>query len=531
MKTNDSVLSRVNRAFVNAKSVCLTKHEIDFPIAGQIVKVSSQLFQLLDRTDPAQAEVARRLWVLRSSILFTFLPFGDTSLKLQQQVNDLDVSSTGLPDATPFIELLKKYVKDIVSDGQNPKRDWLQNFLPEQINNEVKIGIFKALSSGKPPGWPSERRDCLPVSSEQILFIESRRQLFSQVFGTIIIPCSCNNAPISLLSNMLFSGVSTKFDVLLYPGEKFNPPKRLLLPRDDIFTDRLQKTEFESSIIEVPNALLLLSEVDSWMNEAFWQGLHGAARNKSPNLTPANYVLFSDCTGTFLPVNGRVLALPSSGEITNENDLCTIHVEDISEGDRLILRSGDSGFLLDEASDRIMGSSDNETLFELATDWKEPLDALLVTKNCEQVAQTLRDRGVPASAVSVHQWVGLEVLGPRDEHVFRELIKLLADTGKIQVIGADLISYADKRWSSLQELRGLRQKAGNLIRQDLFKALFNRFGNECDKSADRVSIHIEGDIGTELLVLRVSSVDRSTAHIHHSRLGQMDDLKGNKWLG
>jgi hypothetical protein len=49
--------------------------------------------------------------------------------------------------------------------------------------------------------------------------------------------------------------------------------------------------------------------------------------------------------------------------------------------------------------------------------------------------------------------------------------------------------------------------------------------------ADRESIHIEGDTGAELLVLRVASVDGNTAYVQPSRLGKLDDLKGNKWLG
>ena len=44
-------------------------------------------------------------------------------------------------------------------------------------------------------------------------------------------------------------------------------------------------------------------------------------------------------------------------------------------------------------------------------------------------------------------------------------------------------------------------------------------------------INIEGDAGAELLILRVSSVDRNPAYVPPSRLGQVDDLKGNKWLG
>ena len=77
----------------------------------------------------------------------------------------------------------------------------------------------------------------------------------------------------------------------------------------------------------------------------------------------------------------------------------------------------------------------------------------------------------------------------------------------------------------------MRHKAGNQIRQDLLKALFTRIEYGCGQLADGERIHIEGDTGAELLILRVSSVDRNTSHVPPARLGQIDDLKGNRWLG
>lgn len=526
-----SVFSRTSRVFENARQSCLKRHEIDFSPAAQIMQVSSRLFQMLDRADPVQAEVSRRLWVIRSSIIFTVLPFDDPALKLQNQMSELEQSSCGLPDAVQLIDILKKHVAEIVSVGRNPKRELFLHVLDESIGKDGgRIGVFCALSAGRPPGWPLERSAQLSALNERIMLISSRKHLRSNVFGTVILPCACLNSPPVLLSELLFSGCSARLDVLLYKGERFQIPKRMMLPVDGIFAERLQKTEIEREAIEISSDLVS-STVDTWMNEAFWQGLHGAARNGSPNLVPASYMLFCDGTGTFLPENGRVLTLPADGEVADENDLCLVHVEDVCEGDLIVLRSGDSGFLLDEASERVISSEDNEILFGTATDWKEALEALLVTHSNNEVALALRERGAPTSAASIHQWCGPEVLGPRDEHVFRELIRLLVDKGKIKKSGVELDSYADSRWNSLQALRSVRQKAGNLIRQDLFKALFSRLKNGNGKLADGEIIHIEGDAGAELLILRVSSVDRNPAHVPPSRLGQVDDLRGNKWLG
>ena len=499
----------------------------------RLMQTSSRFFEMLDRTDPIQAEISRRLWVLRSTVLFTLLPFDDPGLDLLLQVNELEQSSLSIPDAIPMIESLRKCITDICNVGRNPKREWFIHMLAENAGDENgKIGIFTALSSGRSPGWPYEKLAMLSELDERLLPVMSRKDLKNNIYQMLIFPCGCSNVPHSFLSDLLFSGITAKIDVLLYSAEKLQVPKRLTLPNDSILSSRLEISKMDREIVVVPNDVGV-SAVDTWVNEAFWQGVHGAARRGSHDLSPARYMLFCDGTGTFLPEDGHVTTLSMQGRVISEDDLDVRRVEDISEGDLVVLRSGYSGLLLDDASERILGREENDNLFDVATDWKNALDALLVTHTAEEVARELQERGVTTSAVSIYQWAGPDVLGPGNERVFNELINLLADKGKIKKSGAELTNYAFNCWQGLQAFRGLHHKAGKLIRQDLFKALFSRYGSgkEHDKLPDRESIHIDGNSGVELLILRVSSVDNNTAYIQPSRFGKMDDLKGNKWLG
>ena len=531
MNTAENCFTRTNRIYENVRRPCLTRHEIELPPASRLIRASAGLFQMLDRDEPIQAEISRKLWVLRSTILFTVLPFDHPELNLHQQLVELESASGGLPNATPLLESIRREVSDLASIARNPKREWLLKACSE-ANLDGTLGILSTLSAGRAPGWPQNASDLIPGANGRIVGIKSRKDLTFSTFETIVLPCGCRNVPPSLLSCLLYGGWAANYVVLLYPGEIFHAPKRLTLPTDRIFDGHLAKVELEQERVFVA-AEDVQSAVDLWINEAFWQGLHGAARANMnlPDHVPANYVLFSDGTGAFFHERGSVLALPENGVIASEGDLRSIRVDAIQEGDLVLLRSGASGILLDEASDRILGTAGNESLFEMATDWKDALDALLVTHNCEEVAQALAARGTPTRAASIHQWVGPGVLGPGSEHVFRELISLLAEKGKIPLAGMELQSYSDSRWKSLQGLRGVRHKAGNLIRQELFTALFNRFGNGTCRVTDRESIHIEGDTETELLVLRVSSADRNVAYVPPWRIGQLDDLKENRWLG
>lgn len=524
---------KANRIFENSKTSTLTKHEIEFPLAERVIQLSARLFQMLDRTDAAQSEISRRLWVLKSSIIFTALPFDDPTLRLQAQVLELECMLECLPDTRLLMGSLKKTVIDIFTAVQNPKREWLARMHPLALSEEDGvIGVLTGLSAGCSPGWPKEKIGILADFNPRLVSITSRRDLRSGLFETIILPCACSNVYPSLLSDLFFAGLATKVVVLLYPGERFQIPQRLILPKDSIFYEHLQSSKTEHETVAVPVGQTL-SAVDTWINKAFWQGLHGAERGERPDLLPARYMLFFDGGGTFLPENGRVMMLPADGKVISESDLCMVRTGDVCEGDMIVMRSGNSRLLVDEASERIVGRKENESLFEMATDWKNALDALLVMYTSEEVAAALLERGVSVSSTRIQQWTGPKVLGPGDKQTFSELIYLLADKGKIQIAGAEITRYVDIRWQSLQEVRNLHHKAGNLIRHNLFKALFSRLGNENRGAAltNLERIRVDADTEDQLLILRVAAVDSRTAYVQSSRIGKIDDLEGNKWLG
>lgn len=533
MSINSSVFLRVSRIFDNCKQLSLTRYNFQFPLGETVIQVSSRLFQMLDRADPAQSEISRRLWVIKSSILFTILPFDDPTLKLLDQMEELEQLLECLPDAAPLVVSLRDAVIGIVVSGRNLKREWLAKKYPETLCEENGlVGVLTGLSAGRSPGWPLEKDGYLAELNSHLLPIGSKKDLKFNFFKAIILPCACNNASSLLLSELFYAGLTTKLDVLLYSGERFHPPQRLSLPSDGVFSGCLQSSKMEDDVVAVPIDQATLA-LDAWIDVAFWQALHSGARSSHDDLSPARYMLFFDGSGTFFPEDGSIMTLPSDGKLTNESDLCMVRIENVCEGDIVVIRSGSSGGLVDKASERILGRDNNERLFDRATDWKDALDALLVTHSNEEIAAELRVRGSPVSATSIQRWVGPDVLGPRNESVFRELIYLLADKGKIQKTSLELASYTDIRWQLLQDLRSLHQKAGGLIRQDLFKALFSKFGGESEGGAlsDKEVIRIEGATDAQLLVFRVAAVDKITAYVQPSRFGKIDNLVGNKWLG
>jgi hypothetical protein len=519
-----SNLSAVSMIFDNVRATSVHVHDVQSVPIAVVMKTSAQLFQQLDRSDSVQAEFSLRLWILRSAITFTLLPFDAIALDLRSKMDELVRLSSGLPDTAQLVQSLQRALEELLELKVNPKREWMLALVNHgNIDGESPhSALFHALASGKTPGWPAEALPELAQQFSAVQLVGRKSELRSGVFGRIILPCGCQNAPPGLLGEIFHSGRTGRIEALLYPGERLRIPKRLELPVTLPFKGKLQRTVIDHESHSAP--------IDTWVNEAFWQSIHGAARTTGANRVRAHYTLFCDGTGAFLSSDRRALVLTENEQFSDEGDLRLVRIEDVCEGDLLVLRAGSSGALLDEESDQIMAGLDEQGLVEDATHWKAALEALLLTHSAEEVAQALRARGVSASATSVRQWAGVDALGPGSERVFEALISLLGENGKIAP-SQDWKAFAADLWGKLRELRSVRQKAGSAIRQDLLDALRKQFANSKLQLADRTSVYLEGGGATKLLILRVSSIDQVAAFIQPSRLHQLDDLRGNKWLG
>lgn len=519
-----SSISDVSTIFENVRLASVHTHVVENASISFFMKTSARLFKLLDRSDSVQVEFSLRLWILRSTIAFTVLPFDTPALELRSKIDELSRLSSVIPETIPLVEELTQALNELMGLRVNPKMERILTIIScESVEPTLqRTAIFHALASGKTPGWPLEALAGLSNHFSGVKLVGRRFELRSAVFERIILPCGCQNVSSLLLGDIFHSGRASRIDALLYDGERLRIPKRLVLPVTYPFKGRLQETQTNQESHSSP--------IDTWVNEVFWQSIHGAPRTTGANRVRAFYTLFCDGTGAFLSADRRALILTENEHFTDDSNLRLVRVEDISEGDLVVLRTGSSGALLDEESEQIMDRLDEQGLVEEATHWKDALDALLLTHSPGQVAQELRDRGVTASATSVRQWAGVEALGPGNEIVFEALISLLSEKGKLEVKN-DLKTYANNIWTKLKELRSVRQKAGSAIRQELIDALRVQFSGRTIQLDDRTSVQLDGGGSIKLLILRVSSIDKVASFIQPSRLLQIDDLRGNKWLG
>lgn len=524
-----NLFSLTSRIYKNVENTKVNLIKIENAQINELQKNARQLFSLLDRKDIDQKHLTFRVWLLRSTIFFTLLDFDDESLKLSEQIKDIKILGVGYPSILPIVEEMEKVIKCLILSPKNPKRTWLDNFL--SINTIDRMGIFINLSHGRSPGWGGESPGPFSsYNSSKISYFRNLSDVKNISFNRVLLPCGCSNSPYHILANLLYSGITPEFDVLLYPSENFVFPKRLELPIDEVLQSKFKKSVFDFNEVKF-SAQANIEEIDSWINESFWDELHKGQRRYSEQLIPAHYLLFKNGTGTFLPKNGRAQVLFENidGEFT-QDCLRQKEVEFISSGDLVVLRNGESGFLLDDTSEEIMRNFGVDDLFANATDWKEALDTLTLTYDWEQISELLRNQNVNVSPSTIKRWAGAEGFGPGNELDFSALMHLLIKENKIS-IEDEPAEYISKKWQMLRELRGIRQKAGHMIRDELFEALSTKINSLKNTLGDETVIQGDANSDVELIILRVFSVDQIPSYVHQSQIGRIDDLRNNKWLG
>lgn len=275
------------------------------------------------------------------------------------------------------------------------------------------------------------------------------------------------------------------------------------------------------------------SELNSWAEESFWIDIHGGSRTKTAQSVPAHYILFEGGEGAFMPASGKVLHIDKSTDSAGHGgfsyDLSHIDILDLVEGDYVLLRKNFSGFLFNEEVDGIDDEEEDDGVLDKITDWKNALGALLLTKDYLEIAVLMIAKGVAVVPGKIKQWEGVDVIAPNSEAEFKALIEVLGDEGKLSLTVADIKAYAAERWSDIHEYRVSRQKAGFRARQTLLEALLAKIeGLDIDSTDGAKSLDLQ--LGQNILIRRVASIDLSISYVHQSSLYKIDDLRGNKWL-
>lgn len=496
---------------------------VSSPLVAEVVHLSRQIVAGLDRTDPFQCEVGRRVWSLRTRILFTLLAFDHPKLGLGEILREVAADATTIP-------ALASPIRDLVDAGYallerpvNPKLLRARALLEAEAHGlgGSLTGIITAMALGRTYGWP-EKPDGTPDLPRDSVIIDSRKMLGSAAFDRIIVPGTCHYLSPQMYCDLFYQGRASEISILLYPGEYFTLRKRQTLPDSPVFRGHLSSTRVICSRESICDLAAGDGEAEGGKEESVWEIAHDGHRVQLPGCHAARYVLFRDARGLFVP-EGAHLLVWKKGNVTEESQLESVPVARLSEGDCLVLRPSGTRYLLDlESAEEGFGQK-----LEEACNWRPALERLLLTRSPDDIAEEMRAAGANGRSLSqsLRNWADGSVYGPGHRGELEALLQILTKHGKL-AMPADMDEYVTAHWNGLQELRGIRQRAAHSVRREICSQLSNTLSHLTDLP-EGGQVGLENGVRVQLC--QVAAVDDRTAWVPLSRLMDLQPMKGIGW--
>lgn len=510
--------------FRNVASSRVRVVTIQSMLVADVLDACKQLFLLLERSEASHADLIRMLWAFRASVLFALLPFDDPELGLLAKLEGVTSLGTTVPHVIQATKRLDHLVRKLLAHPENPKAKWiLDGALDAGRGGEGPTGVFCMMAMGRTFGI-SKVPGALFSDDCDCILIDSKRVLEASVFDRLIIIGSTHYLSATLFTQIFYEGRARSFDVLVYPGEYFYLRSRLRLPESYIFRGRLvasrvflsseASTEVQTEVED--------QDMDKSMMNALWSVIHDGAAAAAPGLSSARYLLCRDGHGLFVPTKTEFLVWRGS-KCGLASEIHSVPVENIAEGDWLIMQPTETGYLLDlESAEAGFGKK-----LEEACDWRPALERLLLTATPEEIAKEMSHKGAHGTSLpqSLRNWSEGSVYGPGDRHEFRMLLETLVEHRKLPN-PEDFEAYVTEHWKSLQEIRGIRHKAGVQVKKEIHHQLMMALENLND-SNERQTLQLEN--GVRIHLSQVAAVDERASWVPASRLMHMQPMKGSRW--
>lgn len=526
-----STFGLVARYHANAVECETTVVVIDFPPMAEVSKACSSIFAQADRDDSTQRAAARDAWLVKASLMLTALPFSDPRLGLDRLLDRLEQVARSAPGLQSPVQDVCDLVRHLATANTNPKRDRLLGLFNGSHPGSAPAAILANICGSSTPGWPSSIDADDEFGGRDVELVRMRRQVKSSMYGRLIIPGNPWFAPRGLLFDLLYGGRTSKVVVVAYRAERVSLPAPKTLPMDSVLpvTSRRSHRPLEETVEPGGEG-----QLDQWAHDSFWSSIHAQHSDIAPAsdrdvIVDANFVLFADGSGTFLPADRRVVEVAELFEkgtdfdITEEK-LPRKSVKELEEGDLVMLRLSGSGDYLDDVADSLIEQAGETGLRASALQWKDRLHGVIKRHGEGVVAMKIRGLGVSLrSPQYLWAWAGDAVMAPHDRQTFRRLIeaiwKLETPTG-----GGDPEPYADDRWDDMERLKAYHHKAGVAIRGALLSRVRELVSER--RRIDTVeSIELPGVAAGRMGLLRVAAVDSSSRQVPLSRLFHLGKVK------
>lgn len=519
----------INGRYANAGSCRVRKIVIAHPLFADIASCCARVFSMVDREEDHQRQLARSVWLLKSTIAQTLLPFDDSRLGIQPMIEKVVQQAETVPSVSGTVKALSDAVASLVSSGSNPKREIFLDTLTKVTLPADGAGVFAGLQGGLTPGWPATVDASQDFPAGACTVLRTRKDIAESGFSVIVIPGTLRFASTQIAIDLLYGGLARDLVLLAYRRENVVAPEPLGLPTDERF-QRATRTSEEVEVVEEVED----QPLDQWANDTFWQEIRnqhagGAALSERDVTVPARFVLFADGSGTFLPDEGSVVEISRlldrpDQPLAGAGQLPRKSVRDLEERDLVMMRLRGSGDYLDEVADRMMEREGQASLRDTATAWKGDLFRALKLHGEGLVARRAREAGLKLRSASyLWTWASDVVIAPHDVETFRALMRALGDL-QVGVESDSSDEYARNKWAELERLKNFHQRAASEIRKALLERVLRLVAAR--SRVDVVeSIQLPGLEAGSIGLLRVSAVDVSSVRVPFSRLFHLVPVK------
>lgn len=459
-----------DRKFINLESATVHKVRFRFAPVRQFLESVTTAFRTIDFADDYQAELGRNLWRLRCSVLFSLAPYDHEELELLAQGERVLTMADRLPGCKEVASKLMEQLLVLLEQKENPKLEWIMRQDWEDGN---PAAVFALMAMKKSFGSDLiAQLTGYPANCPQV--IRSLDQIGNGEYSTVVIPGTSQYLSQSLFMKLFHLGEYSRIYVLLYEGETFRPKERLLLPESSLLPGGSQGKDLyieRSDVVDSSDDVG--SDVDKFIAGRIFSFPGEAALGEGHGI-PSRFVLCDDGKGFHVAEKERIRVWRPNGS----DRLVPVFPVQLSEGDFVILEQGGRSELLE--------LTDNRQEFEAGLDatrlWRKPLQALLLSRSFEEVANLMCRTGrIPERTANrnlqanLANWAEERVYGPGDLQHMLALIQVLVDSGLLQIDSSPEDS-ARQWFEDLEKLRAGRRAAGIHVRDEIDHLLEDSLG-------------------------------------------------------
>lgn len=519
-----SAFERTSLSFRNAVAFQSWVHRIDrYPPVDELFTLISGWFRdnRDDAEDPHVSEIRVRLARVRGTIAFGVLQFDHPGLLIREQMAEISEIALQFPALTGLVTTLQELTSFLIEHPHNPKGQVVSDLLDELSEPGTRpTGLISPRSRLALPGWGDDVKAVLDSDDRRLQIVSTARQLLSRHYARLVLPWGGRGCP--FLHEVFYGYSCPTVHTVVYASERTARPPKIELPVASRFPGTARPEPPRHDVEETREH----GEPD-WQRAEFWSALR--SEPGSPEATDtegksffvrARLILLANDTKVLLKEDSKVIEVSDlvDGEVDDEgrNRFPRRRVRDLRPGDLIVLRTGGSGDYLLNVADSLMELDGRGDLRERALDWKQALERALQDLGSQIIAGLLESRGHGAQ---YHRylwvWTTNDVIRPRSEGQFYELLAILHDLGYIE---EEALATAENRWTLMKQIIGYHQKAGLKIRNGLLRRLQElvRKGERIDEA---LSLTLPGVDAGELSVMRVAAVDPESIEVPHHRTG------------